>query len=87
MVEGIFYRFRSVIASRDLPSDLGPFDPFARAGTGDAHLCRDVGDGSRAASLDEPTAPFDGQRCIPVRHWAAPGADARRSVSRLSTAW
>lgn len=61
--------------------------PLARAGAGDAHLSRDVGDGSGAASFDEPTAPFDGQRCVLVRHWAAPGAEVRRAVSRLSMAW
>lgn len=32
-----------------------------------------LGDGPGPASLDEPTAPFDGERRALVRHWAAPG--------------
>lgn len=62
-------------------------DPLARAGTRDAHFLGYVGDGSAAASLDEPMATFGRQRRILVGHCIGLSADARRAVSRLSTAW
>ena len=64
-----------------------PVDPFTCAGTRDAHFLGHVGDGPGTASLDEPMTPFECQRRILVSHCAGLGAEARRSVLRLSMAW